>query len=82
MHESTPNEHKSSGLDITENEIIDFLTKLFLNREYVIYKQIQDDAKNHLFMGTNKVSTLVKQMVELKLIYKEGNNYFKTETPF
>jgi hypothetical protein len=82
LHESTPNEHKSSGLDITENEIIDFLTKLFLDRQYVIYKQIQDDAKSLLFMGSNKVSTLVKQMIELKLIYKEGNNYFKTETPF
>jgi hypothetical protein len=33
-------------------------------------------------MGSNKVSTLIKQMIEMKLIYKEGNNYFKTETPF
>jgi hypothetical protein len=82
LHESTPNEHKTSGLDITENEIIDFLTKLFLNRQYVIYKQIQDDAKSFLFMGSNKVSTLVKQMIEMKLIYKDGNSYFKTETPF
>jgi hypothetical protein len=82
LHESTPNEHKSNGLDITEDEIFNFLTKLFLGKEYVIYKQIQDDAKSHLFMGTNKVSTLVKQMIEMKLIYKDGNSYFKTETPF
>jgi len=25
---------------------------------------------------------LVKQLIEDKLIYKEGNNYFKTITPF
>jgi len=69
-------------LDITENEIWEFSKKLFDNRPYVIYKQIQDDAKSILFMGTNKVSTLVKQMVEMKLIYKDGNNYFLTQPPF
>jgi len=82
LHESTPDSHKNKGLDITENEIWEFSKKLFDNRPYVIYKQIQDDAKSILFMGTNKVSTLVKQMVEMKLIYKDGNNYFLTQPPF
>jgi len=82
LHESTPDTHKTKGLDITEDEIYKFTTDLFLNREYVIYKQIQDDAKRLLYMGTNKVSTLVKQMVEMHLIRKEENNYFLTKPPF
>jgi archaellum biogenesis ATPase FlaH len=82
LHESTPDTHKSKGLDITEAEIWEFSKKLFNNRPYVIYKQIQDDAKSILFMSTNKISTLVKQMVEMGIIKKEGNNYFLTQPPF
>ena len=82
LHESTPDTHKSKGLNITEDEIYQFSKELFKGRAYVIYKQIQDDAKTFLYMGTNKVSALVKQMIEMKLIRKEENNYFLIEPPF
>ena len=82
LHESTPNEHKSNGLDITNEDIDKLMQFLFNNAPYVIYKAIEDAAKSQLFMSSKKVSTLVKQLIEDKLIYKEGNNYFKTITPF
>jgi archaellum biogenesis ATPase FlaH len=82
LHESTPNEHKSNGLDITNADIDKLMQFLFSNAPYVIYKAIEDAAKSQLFMSSKKVSTLVKQLIEDKLIYKEGNNYFKTITPF
>jgi hypothetical protein len=82
LHESTPNEHKSSGLDITDQELNNFIEYLFKNAPYVIYKAIEDAAKSQLFMSSKKVSTLVKQLIEDKLIYKEGNNYYKSIAPF
>jgi len=82
LHESTPNEHKSNGLDITDQELNNFIEYLFNNSPYVLYKGIENAAKSQLFMSSKKVSALVKKLIEDKLIYKEGNNYFKTITPF
>lgn len=82
MHESTPNEHKASNFDLTQIDVDKFMEYLFNNAPYVIYKSIEDAAKSQLFMSTKKVSNLVKLLIDEKFIYKDGNNYFKTQAPF
>ena len=58
------------------------MTYLFQNRTYVIYKQIQDDAKKFLKVSTKKVAEINERMFALNLIEKKGNNYYKKEIPF
>ncbi len=82
LHESTPPEHKSSGIDLTDQNILEFMQYLFNNTPYVIYKDIEAAAKSQLFMGKNKVSALIKTLVDDGLIKKEGNNYYQTKAPF
>jgi archaellum biogenesis ATPase FlaH len=82
LHHHTPHEQKSTGKEITEQQIFDFVDFLFLNRSYVNYKQIEDDARLNLKLSKNKISDLVKKMFELKLIDKDGETYTRTKVPF
>ena len=77
-----PEEHKSSGKEITDEQLVDFANYLFADRNYVIYKQIQDDAKSFLKVSTKKVSEINERLMALNIIYKDGNNYFKKQLPF
>jgi len=78
----TPDAHKSNGKEITDENLIEFLAYLFNARQYVIYKQIEDDAKKFLKVPNKKVSEITQRLFELNLIRKDGNNYFKKDLPF
>ena len=78
----TPEHHKAKPGDYTDQEIADFVQYLFVSREYVIYKQIQDDAKSNLKASTKKVAGIINRATEMGLIRKDGNNYYKINIPF
>lgn len=82
MHHTTPAHHKTLGKDITDDVLIDFAEYLFQNRQYVIYKQISDDAISFLKVTSKQVSNISKRLIELNLIEKTGNNYTLIKAPF
>jgi archaellum biogenesis ATPase FlaH len=81
-HHLTPEEQKSKGNEPSQQDIEDFFSYLFVNRSYVTYKMIEDDARSKLKIPKNKVSDLVKRLFDLNLIVKDGEVYKIASTPF